>query len=216
MRYKAVLFDMDGTVLDTLSDLTDSVNHTLRQYGMPERSSEEVASFLGNGAARLISLSVPAGTGEELCRRVLGSYQPWYSAHCRIKTAPYPGILALMERLRSSGAKLAVISNKGDDAVKALAAQHFPGLLELAVGESAAVRRKPDPDACLAAMSAIGAGKADTVYIGDTEVDVVTAANAGVDCAAVSWGFRSRAGLIAAGASHIFDSPEALGDYLLE
>ena len=215
MRYKAVLFDMDGTVLDTLGDLTDAVNHTLALFGMPERSNAEVASFMGIGAARLIARSVPEGTEAELTARVLAAYAPWYDGHCRIKTAPYPGIIPLMEALRSRGVKLAVISNKQDSAVKPLAQQHFPGLLELAVGESATVRRKPDPDAVLAALDAMELRQDQGIYVGDTEVDLLTARNAGIACAAVSWGFRSREQLLAAGAELIFDRAEALGDYLL-
>lgn len=215
MRYKAVLFDMDGTVLDTLGDLTDAVNHTLRQYHMPERREAEVASFLGNGAARLLACSAPEGTDEAVLERMLRDYAPWYDAHCRIKTAAYPGILALMRTLRDRGVKLAVISNKQDTAVKALAEQHFPGLLELAVGESAAVRRKPNPDAVNAALSAMGVSAGESIYVGDTEVDLQTAANAGTACACVAWGFRSRSRLSAAGAELIFDSALELEQYLL-
>lgn len=215
MRYKAVLFDMDGTVLDTLGDLTDAVNRTLRLYGMPERREEEVASFLGNGAQRLLRCSAPEGTPPELLERMLRDYAPWYDAHCRIKTAPYPGVLELMRALGAQGVKQAVISNKQDTAVKALAREHFPGLLELAVGESASVRRKPCPDAVNEALKAMGVAAAESVYIGDTEVDIATAANAGTACAAVSWGFRSREQLAQAGAELIFDSTAELGEYLL-
>ena len=136
MRYQAVLFDMDGTVLDTLADLTNAVNHILDEYAMPRRTPREVASFLGNGAARLLSKSVPAGTSDARLAEMLRVYQPWYDSHCAILTDPYPGILTLMKSLREAGVKQAVISNKQDSAVKRLAAEHFPGLLETAVGES--------------------------------------------------------------------------------
>ncbi len=215
MRYKAVLFDMDGTVLNTLGDLTDAVNHTLRLYGMPERREDEVASFLGNGAAFLLKSSAPEGTDAGLLSRMLRDYAPWYDAHCRIKTAPYPGIAELMAALKAHGVKQAVISNKQDTAVKALAAEHFPGLLELAVGESASVRRKPCPDAVNAALAAIGVSAGESIYIGDTEVDIQTAQNAGTACAVVSWGFRSREQLEAAGAELIFDAANELEQYLL-
>ena len=185
MRYKAVLFDMDGTVLDTLGDLTNAVNHTLRAFGMPERTRRETASFLGNGAAWLIAHAVPEGTSRETTAEVLRVYQPWYDAHCAIETAPYPGIPELMARLREAGIKQAVISNKQDSAVKLLAAQHFAGLLETAVGESATVRRKPNPDAVLAALAHMGVALEDAVYVGDTEVDIETAKNAGLACAVV-------------------------------
>jgi len=215
MRYKAVLFDMDGTVLDTLRDLTNAVNHILDEYGMPRRSPREVASFLGNGAATLLRKSVPPDTTEEQLAEMLSVYQPWYDSHCAICTAPYPGILALMQSLRAAGVKQAVISNKQDSAVKRLAAEHFPGLLETAVGESATVRRKPNPDAVLAALREMALSPEDAVYVGDTEVDLRTAENAGLACAVVGWGFRTEEELRAAGAGRIFYSAEELGDWLL-
>lgn len=215
MKYKAVLFDMDGTVLDTLGDLTDALNRAMREFDMPEHTQEEAASYLGNGAARLIACAVPEGTPPELTERVLAFYAPWYDSHCQIKTAPYAGIVPLMERLRARGVKLAVISNKQDTAVKPLAARHFPGLLEIAVGESETVRRKPNPDAVLAALEHMGAAREESIYVGDTEVDIATARNAGIDCAAVTWGFRTRECLKREGAGHIFDTAEALGDFLL-
>ena len=190
MKYKAVLFDMDGTVLDTLGDLAAAVNHTLREFSMPERSIAEVAAALGNGAA--------------------------YDAHCDILTGPYDGIVPLMEKLRERGVKLAVISNKQDTAVKPLAEKYFPGLLEIAVGESAEVRRKPNPDAVLAALRHIGVERGDAIYVGDTEVDLQTARNAGMECASVDWGFRTREQLVEIGAEHIFDTVQELEEYLLK
>ena len=215
MKYKAVLFDMDGTVLDTLSDLTDAMNHTLREFGMPEITRERAAAALGNGAARYLAGAVPEGTPEELQREMLSVYAPWYDAHCQIKTAPYRGIPELLARLKAAGVGLAVISNKQDTAVRQLAAEHFAGLMDFAVGESAAVRRKPNPDAVLSAMRELGAERAECIYVGDTEVDLATAVNAGIDCAAVTWGFRTREQLITAGATRLFDTAETLGDYLL-
>ena len=211
MRYKAVLFDMDGTVLDTLGDLTNAVNHILREYGMPERSPREAASFLGNGAAHLVSEVAP----EERRQEVLAFYKPYYDAHCNIQTRPYPGILPLMEALKGRGVRQAIISNKPHPAVKALAEAYFPGLLDSAVGESETVRRKPNPDAVLAAVKEMGLKLAECVYIGDTEVDLATARNAGMACIAVSWGFRSREQLIGAGALRIAASAEELAAMLL-
>ena len=211
MGYKAVLFDMDGTVLDTLEDLWAAVNDSLREFGLPEVSRETVQAGLGNGAAHLISCVAP----EDMRPTVLAFYKPWYDAHCNIRTRPYPGILPLMERLKARGVKQAIISNKPDPAVQALASFYFPGLLEAAVGESATVRRKPNPDAVLAAVEQMGQAAEDCVYVGDTEVDLATAKNAGMACIAVSWGFRSREQLIAAGAEHIADTAEEL-ERLLE
>ena len=216
MKYKAVLFDMDGTVLDTLGDLAAAVNHTLREFSMPERSIAEVAAALGNGAAYLIAHTVPDGTPKELTDKVLAAYAPYYDAHCDILTAPYDGIVPLMQKLRERGVKLAVISNKQDTAVKPLAEKYFPGLLEIAVGESAEVRRKPNPDAVLAALRHIGVEREDAIYVGDTEVDLQTARNAGMECASVDWGFRTREQLVEIGAEHIFDTVQELEEYLLK
>lgn len=214
MAYQAVLFDMDGTVLDTLSDLASAVNAALRHFGLPEVSREKAAASLGNGASHLIHCCVPAGTEERFTQEVLAWYLPWYDAHCRIETRPYPGILDLMARLRARGIKQAIISNKGDTAVRALAEEFFPGLLETAVGESATVRRKPDPDAVLAAASQMEVPVQSCVYVGDTEVDLATARNAGMACLIVSWGFRSEAQLRAAGAEKIAHTAEELEAFI--
>ena len=215
MRYKAVLFDMDGTVLDTLGDLTNAINHVLVEYGMPVRSLNEVAHFLGNGAAYLVDHAVREDTPEALRAEMLRAYQPWYDSHCDIFTAPYPGIVPLMAALKEAGVRQAVISNKQDSAVKLLAAQHFPGLLETAVGESATVRRKPNPDAVLEALRVMGVEREEAVYVGDTEVDLRTAENAGLACAAVGWGFRTEEELRAAGAGRIFQTADELREWLL-
>ena len=206
MAYRAVLWDMDGTVLDTLEDLWAAVNVSLRRFGLPEASLEQVRAGLGNGAAHLIACCAP----EERQEEVLAFYKPWYDAHCNLNTRPYPGIPELMARLRKQGVRQAIISNKPDPAVQELARIYFPGLLETAVGESETVRRKPNPDAVLAAVEHMGLPVADCVYIGDTEVDLATARNAGMACIAVSWGFRSREQLIQAGAERIAASAEDL------
>ena len=215
MRYKAVLFDMDGTVLDTLADLTNAVNHVLALYGMPQRTPREVAGFLGNGAERLLTLSVPAGTSRETVREMLAVYQPWYDAHCLIKTAPYDGILPLMQELKEHGLRLAIISNKPDRAVQELSAAFFPGLLELSVGESPSVRRKPAPDTVLKAAAQIGLPVDQCVYVGDSEVDLQTARNAGMDCISVTWGFRDEPQLLDAGAATLVHTTKELRDLLL-
>ncbi len=211
MTYRGVLWDMDGTVLDTLEDLWAAVNESLRRFSLPEVSLEQVRAGLGNGAAHLISVCAPEARQAE----VLTFYKPWYDAHCNIKTRPYPGILSLMERLRERGVKQAIISNKPDPAVQELARSYFPRLLETAVGESGTVRRKPNPDAVLAAAAQMGLRVDECVYVGDTEVDLATARNAGMACLAVSWGFRSREQLIAAGATQIAATAEELEGFLL-
>lgn len=200
MKYDAILYDMDGTVLDTLGDLTDSVNHSLEYFHFPPVSPKRLAGFLGNGAIQLIIRSCPPGTDEEIIQKMYDIYTPWYGDHCSIKTAPYAGIPEMMRRFKEMGVKQAVISNKPDIAVKPLAEQYFPGLLELAVGDSEFVRRKPAPDTVFAAARQMNVPIEKCVYIGDTEVDIETAKNAGIDCVAVTWGFRSPEELIAAGA----------------
>ena len=214
MKYQAVLFDMDGTVLDTLDDLCDSINHSLAEFSLPQVSREHVRQCLGNGAAFLVSHSIPAGSSPELEADVLAFYKPWYDAHCLIKTAPYEGILPMMQSLKEQGLRLAIISNKPDRAVQELSDAFFPGLLELSVGESPSVRRKPAPEV-LTASSQIGLSVDKCVYVGDSEVDLQTARNAGMDCISVTWGFRDEAQLIEAGASVLVRTPEELESLLL-
>ena len=208
--YKAVLFDMDGTVLDTVGDLTDAINVSLEKFGFPPRNTEEVKSVLGKGPAHFVNCAVPEGTDAATKQQVLAFYEPYYDSHCQIRTAPYPGIMELLKALQSRGIKLAVISNKQEPAVKALAEQHFAGLLELAVGTSARIRCKPDPSAVLAAMAELGVEKEETLYVGDMDVDLNTARNAGIDCVCVAWGFLGRKKLEALGAEHIVDNTEQL------
>ena len=215
MKYQAVLFDMDGTVLDTLDDLCDSINHSLAEFSLPQVSREHVRQCLGNGAAFLVSHSIPAGSSPELEADVLAFYKPWYDAHCLIKTAPYEGILPMMQSLKEQGLRLAIISNKPDRAVQELSDAFFPGLLELSVGESPSVRRKPAPDTVLTAASQIGLSVDQCVYVGDSEVDLQTARNAGMDCISVTWGFRDETQLIEAGASVLVRTPEDLESLLL-
>ena len=208
MGYDTILLDMDGTVLDTLHDLWASTNAVLRELGHPERTMDEIRSFVGNGAANQIRLAMPEGSDDAALADALARYQVYYAAHCRAHTRPYEGIVPMLERLSAAGKKLAVVSNKPDRAVKLLSAEHFGTLLPVAIGETALLRRKPAPDTVLAALDALGAPKAGAVYVGDSEVDVATAANAGLPLIAVGWGFRSREQLTAAGARVIVDTPE--------
>lgn len=179
-----ILFDLDGTLLNTLEDLADGTNYALSSFGYPERTLEEIRRFVGNGAANLIAQAVPAGQDPA---PVLKAFQAYYPAHCQIKTAPYPGILGALAELRKKY-PIAIVSNKPDAAVKPLCAHYFPGIFSL--GETAGCPRKPDPAMVRMAMKAIGA--TDCVYVGDSEVDVLTAKNAGVPCLSVLWGFRDR------------------------
>ena len=203
-----ILWDLDGTLLDTLADLADAVNYALAQFGYPERTIEEVRCFVGNGARRLIERAVPEGADADA---VFVTFRTYYDAHCQIKTKPYDGIL---EALAVLGQKypMAVVSNKPDSAVKPLCAQYFPGLY--ARGESADCPRKPAPDMVFKAMEAIGAERC--IYVGDSEVDVLTAKNAGVPCLSVLWGFRDKEEIEEAGGTHFCESCAELVERLEE
>ena len=200
MHYTSVLFDLDGTLLDTLGDLTAAMNRTLTRHGLPERTHRQVRAALGNGARRLMELSVPAGTDGALFETLLAEYNADYAAHCRIETAPYPGVDALLRQLHAQGRKLAIVSNKPDEAVRALRTEFFADTVPIAVGEKQGIRRKPAPDTLLAAMAQLGAERTNTVYVGDSEVDIATARAAGLPCISVLWGFRDRSLLESAGA----------------
>ena len=189
-----ILFDLDGTLLNTLEDLLDATNYALAQCGYPKRTLPELRRFVGNGAENQIRMSLPAGASPEEVGRVLRIYKPYYTAHCQVKTRPYDGVLEALEVLKAKY-PIAVVSNKPDSAVKALCTQMFPGIF--ALGETPDCPRKPAPDMVYKACQAIGA---DTcVYVGDSEVDVVTAKNAGVPCLSVLWGFRDKADIEGAG-----------------
>ena len=218
MKYRAVLFDMDGTVLETLHDLNAAANRALAEFGFPPRTLDETRRFVGNGSRRLLELSVPEGTDGGTVDQVLAWYLPYYNAHANDATRPYDGIPELLAALREAGIPLAVVSNKPDRTVRELAAIHFPGLLKTAVGENEAggVRRKPWPDTLLAAAAALGVEPGECLYVGDSEVDVLTSARAGMDCASVLWGFRSRGELEEAGAKLLFETPKELEEFILK
>ena len=215
MKYKYVLFDLDGTILDTLDDLADATNAALRECGYPERTRDEVRMFVGNGIRKLIERAVPNGTSEEDIVRTHEAFTAYYSVHCKDKTKPYDGILDLVRTLKQNGIASAVISNKADYAVKALCDEYFEGLFELSVGEREGIRKKPAPDSVFEAMRVMGAKKDETVYIGDSDVDVMTAKNAGIDCIGVSYGFRGREFLQQHGAKVIADTVSELKEMLI-
>ena len=208
MMKTGILWDLDGTLLATLEDLADGVNYTMTKFGYPTRTLQEVRCFVGNGARRLIERAVPEGADVD---EVLNVFRTYYDAHCQIKTKPYDGI---MEALAELGEKypMAVVSNKPDSAVKSLCAQYFPGLY--AMGESADCPRKPAPDMVFKAMEAIGVERC--IYVGDSEVDVLTAKNAGVPCLSVLWGFRDRREIEAEGGNHFCETTAQLKEKLEE
>ena len=213
-RYKIVLFDMDGTILDTLRDLADSVNWALRECGLPERSYAEIRRFLGNGIFNLIRRSVPEGTPQEMEEEVRILYKRRYEEHCSDTTRPFDGILEAMEELRRRGYRLACVSNKPDDDVARLAERHFTGLLDAWSGPLPGMPIKPAPDLCDRILSMEGMTRADAVYVGDTEVDIETARNAGMDCIVCAWGFRDEDFLRECGAETVIHRPEELLEHL--
>ena len=212
MKYKAILFDLDGTLLDTLEDMADALNRTMDRFQLPHRSLREVRSFVGNGAKRLVALATGA-EGERL-EEILAVYKEDYDRNYLIKTAPYPGIMALLDRLHEAGCLVGIVSNKPDSTVQSLSEALFEGKADISVGEKAGIRRKPAPDTVLAAIEALGVTKAETVYVGDSEVDVMTARAAGVPCISVTWGFRDRDVLGEAGAETFAKDCEALWQLL--
>ena len=214
MTYSVVLFDLDGTLLDTLDDLHSAVNFTLQKYRLPIRSRDEVKVFIGNGIVKLMERSVGAGMHSRLdMAAVVNDFKEYYGKHCREKTKPYDGVLNLLASLKKAGAAVGVVSNKAHFATADLCEFYFGNLVGVAIGENeeGGVRKKPAPDSLLAAMKALGAeNAADVVYVGDSEVDIQTAKNAGVDCISVSWGMKDRAFLIENGATVVIDSVEEL------
>ena len=202
MKKYGILFDLDGTLLNTLDDLTDSVNYTMQHYGLPVRTPAEVRSYLGSGARNLIEMSC-GGNGD--VNEMLAFYQAYYKTHCRIKTAPYPYIPEVLGILSEKYA-LAVVSNKPDAATKSLCADIFPGIT--ARGEAADCPRKPAPDMLLKVKADLGID--DFIYVGDSDVDVITAKNAGVPCISVLWGFRDRDEIEAVGGQYFCDDARQL------
>ncbi len=205
-----ILFDLDGTLLDTLEDLLDATNYALRAHGFPERTLPELRRFVGNGAYNQIRLAVGA-ENEASVPAVLETYKPYYTEHCRLKTCPYSGVMSALAQLKENY-PVAIVSNKPDAAVKALCADFFPGIY--ALGEAADCPRKPAADMVFKAMKVIGVERC--VYVGDSEVDILTAKNAGMPCLSVLWGFRDREDMEAAGGSHFCETTAQLVETLEE
>lgn len=210
---KAVIFDLDGTLLNTLEDLRDSVNAALRGEKLPERGLEEVRRFVGNGIRRLIERAVPEGTSEQQAERVFQAFRSHYMEHCRDKTRPYAGIPELLAQLRRRGVAMAIVSNKADMAVKELAVEFFPEI-QVAIGEREGIARKPAPDSVQEALRLLGVPREDALYVGDSDVDIATAANAGLPCAAVAWGFREEEFLRSLNPAYVISRPEELLEIL--
>ena len=208
--YKTYIFDLDGTLLNTLGDLAASTNYALRQYGMPEHTIDDVRRFVGNGVGKLIERAIPEGLANPQYEDVLATFRKHYMLHSLDTTAPYPGIESLLHSLRSHGCNVAVVSNKFYNATVELCRHFFADTVEVAIGERENIRRKPAPDTVFEAMRQLGVTGEDTVYVGDSDVDVATARNSGIPCISVLWGFRDRDFLSEHGATTFIDSPSEL------
>ena len=207
MKYKAIIFDLDGTLTDTLEDLFLSTNHALRSCGLPERGLDEVRRFVGNGVRKLIERAVPEGTESRTIERCFESFKAHYVIHCQDHTCLYPGIASLLTTLHARGYRMAVVSNKLQAGVTELSNTFFNGVIDVAIGEQPGIPCKPAPDMVRIALAQLGVSASETVYVGDSDVDLQTASNSGLPCISVLWGFRSRDFLIAHGASVTVESP---------
>ena len=216
MKYQLVIFDLDGTILDTLDDLADSTNVALQMHAFPTRTRAEIRAFVGNGILNLMQKAVPTGTTEEKVKEVLADFKKYYGEHCADKTKPYDGIIELIQELRANGYRTAVVSNKADFAVQELCKQYFPKLFDYVVGEREGVRKKPAPDSVNEVLRQLNMEKAQAVYIGDSEVDVETAKNAQMNHIIVEWGFRDREYLIEKGAKILVSTMNALREQIYE
>ncbi|MEG1918411.1 MAG: HAD family hydrolase, partial [Oscillospiraceae bacterium] len=211
--YDTVLFDLDGTLLDTLTDLTDSLHTVLDSFGYPSHTAAEVRRFLGNGIRRLVALSTPGGEANPQFGEIFAAFSTYYTAHCELATRPYDGVDALLRALGEAGIRRAIVSNKNQAAVTALCQRFFRDTVELAVGQTESLPRKPAPDMAQAALRRLDSRSA--VYVGDSEVDFATAQNAGLPCILVTWGFRDRAELESLGAAAVVSTMAELSALLL-
>ena len=213
-RYNTVIFDLDGTLIDTLPDLLTALNLALTEAGYPTRLLSEMPAFVSRGLRSMVKSALPESCDEDAFERVFAAFGGYYAQHLMDETAPYSGILPLLQRLKAEGFKLAVVSNKADALMQKICSRFFGGVVDFALGERENIPRKPAPDGVLLALQTLGADAAHTVYVGDSAVDMQTAQNAGLEFAAVSWGYRSRAELEALGIARIADRPADLLDLI--
>ena len=213
-RYKAIIFDLDGTLLDTLTDLAEGTNYALRVNGFPERTTDEIRRFVGNGARKLIERAVPEGQIEAALEQVRQDFDIYYKVHCKDHTGPYPGIMEMLQELVQQGYSLGVVSNKPDFAVQELIPEYFPDIFASVSGERQGVAKKPAPDLIREAMKNLQADSSNAVYVGDSEVDLEAAVNAGIPCISVAWGFKGRRFLEEQHAGMIIETPAEIQKYL--
>lgn len=212
MSYDVYVFDLDGTLLDTLRDLTASVNHALRWAEMPERTIEEVRWFVGNGVKKLMERAVPEGSDNPKFAEVYQEFREYYLHHGQDTTEPYPGIMEMLRALKDEGKQIAVVSNKFYKATEELCSHFFGGLVDVAIGEREGIRKKPAPDTVEEALRRLKTDCSHAVYVGDSDVDIQTAMNSGLPCISVLWGFRDRDFLLAHGATTFVATPLELLD----
>ena len=191
-KYDTVIFDLDGTLLNTLDDLADAVNFVMEENGYPKRTIDEVRRFVGNGIRRLMEQAVPESVTGEVFEKVFEQFKNYYTEHCQIKTCAYEGIMPLLEKLYADGYAMAIVSNKNHGAVCELNELYFKKYIKAAIGQQDGVRKKPAPDTVLQALSELKKEKETAIYVGDSEVDFATAQNTGMDCILVTWGFRTK------------------------
>lgn len=208
--YKTYIFDLDGTLLDTLNDLHASCNYALRTHGMPERSLEEVRQFVGNGVKKLMERAIPDGLENPLFEETLQTFRQHYLLHNLDTTLPYPGIMEMLQQLKAQGKRIAVVSNKFYAATQELCKHFFGDTIQVAIGEREDIKKKPAPDTVLEALRQLQVTRQDAVYVGDSEVDVETARNSGIPCISVLWGFRSKSFLLSHGATTFIETPSEL------
>ncbi len=214
MKYNTIIWDMDGTLLNTLDDLTDCANTALRKFGYPERSISETRLFVGKGLRHMFSCCVPEDISESDFDTAFEFFKEFYVSHNSIKTAPYDGAADILKKLKSDGFRMAIVSNKADAALNILARKFFGDSIDYVIGEQPSLEKKPAPDMVMKALSELGAEKNDAVYIGDSDVDLATANNSELPCISVLWGFRTKEELSAKGADTFCSSFDELYDYL--
>lgn len=213
---KAVIFDLDGTLLNTLDDLADSTNYALSRFGYPTRTIDEVRQFVGNGVAKLIERAIPEGKNNPNFEKCLAIFKENYAQNMYNKTAPYNGIIEMLSNLKSKGIKIAVVSNKFDLAVKELCKKYFEGFIDFAAGENEAqgIKKKPAPDTVISALNEFNFASEDAVYVGDSDVDIMTAKNSKMPCISVTWGFRDEKFLLENGATILINAPSEIYNHL--
>lgn len=213
---KIVIFDLDGTLLNTLDDLSDSTNYALSKFGYPTRTIEEVRQFVGNGVAKLIERAIPDGKNNSNFEKCLSIFKENYAQNMYNKTAPYNGIIEMLSNLKSKGIKIAVVSNKFDLAVKELCKKYFEGFIDFAAGENEAqgIKKKPAPDTVISVLTEFNFAPEDAIYVGDSDVDIMTAKNSKMPCISVTWGFRDKKFLLENGATILINAPSEIYNHL--